>query len=223
MVQDKDVINTYDLAPMGHNMPITYSETFYSIQGEGYFTGVPSTWVRFFLCNLQCSGFGQDDPTDVDNWELPYKDFDASSINDVTELPVWEKGCDSSYSWAKKFRHLQKHESPEEIIEKLRQHMVNEHNPEGLYKHPKSGEQAHMVFTGGEPLMRNAQRAAVAIMQAYRSVEYSKRPSWITFETNGTQKLSPEFMNFFSNRGSFQSKLFWSCSPKLWTVSGERR
>ena len=136
-----------ELAPRDHNMPITFSETFYSIQGEGYFTGVPSTWVRFFLCNLQCSGFGQDDPTDVDNWELPYKDFDADSISDVTQLPVWEKGCDSSYSWAKKFRHLQKHETAKQIVDRLADHMKNEHNPEGKYLHPKSGERSHLVLS----------------------------------------------------------------------------
>ena len=36
-----------------------YSEIFYSIQGEGHYTGVPTAWIRFFLCNLQCNGFGQ--------------------------------------------------------------------------------------------------------------------------------------------------------------------
>ncbi len=39
-----------------------YSEIFYSIQGEGHYTGVPTAWIRFFLCNLQCNGFGQLDP-----------------------------------------------------------------------------------------------------------------------------------------------------------------
>jgi len=214
---------TNSLPPKDHNMPITYSETFYSIQGEGYFTGVPSTWVRFFLCNLQCSGFGQDDPTDPSKYELPYKDFDADSISDVTELPVWDKGCDSSYSWAKKFRHLQKHKSADEIKEELAKCMTNEHNPTGTYKHPKSGEQAHMVFTGGEPLMRNAQRAAIEILKSYRSNSNGDYPSYVTWETNGTQKLTPEFMEFVSNRGCMRPKIFWSCSPKLWTVSGEPR
>jgi len=41
-----------------------FSEIFYSIQGEGEYTGVPTAWLRFFLCNLQCNGFGQKDPTD---------------------------------------------------------------------------------------------------------------------------------------------------------------
>ena len=30
----------------------TYSEVFNSIQGEGYYTGKWTLWVRFFLCNL---------------------------------------------------------------------------------------------------------------------------------------------------------------------------
>ena len=46
MAQAKNIIEIKSLPPKDHNMPITYSETFYSIQGEGYFTGVPSTWVR---------------------------------------------------------------------------------------------------------------------------------------------------------------------------------
>ena len=39
-----------------------YSEIFKSIQGEGTYTGVHTLWLRFFMCNLQCNGFGQLDP-----------------------------------------------------------------------------------------------------------------------------------------------------------------
>ena len=59
----------------------TYSEIFHSIQGEGHYTGVPTAWIRFFLCNLQCSGFGQKDPTNPDTYELPFEDFDVDSVN----------------------------------------------------------------------------------------------------------------------------------------------
>ena len=44
-----------------------YSEIFRSIQGEGIYTGVPTVWLRMFGCNLECNGFGQDDPTDPDS------------------------------------------------------------------------------------------------------------------------------------------------------------
>ena len=52
-----------------------YSEIFHSIQGEGQYTGVPTAWIRFFLCNLQCNGFGQKDPTDPSTYELPFENF----------------------------------------------------------------------------------------------------------------------------------------------------
>ena len=82
-----------------------YSEIFHSIQGEGHYTGVPTAWIRFFLCNLQCSGFGQIDPTNPDTYDLPFLDYDVSQVKRVEDLPVWEKGCDSSYTWAKKYKH----------------------------------------------------------------------------------------------------------------------
>jgi len=33
-------------------------ESFYSIQGEGRYTGVPSIFFRFGGCNMSCKGFG---------------------------------------------------------------------------------------------------------------------------------------------------------------------
>ena len=94
-----------------------YSEIFHSIQGEGHYTGVPTTWLRFFGCNLECNGFGQDDPTDPSTYKLPYKDFDIIEVKNVEDLPVWKYGCDSSYSWSKKFAKIQKNETEEEVAE----------------------------------------------------------------------------------------------------------
>jgi len=37
---------------------VDISEIFYSIQGEGVRTGIPSIFVRTALCNLKCEGFG---------------------------------------------------------------------------------------------------------------------------------------------------------------------
>lgn len=202
---------------------ITYSETFYSVQGEGYFTGVPSTWLRFFLCNLQCDGFGQKDPTNPSTFDLPYQTIDIKDVTDLRDLPVFSKGCDSSYSWSKKFRHLQQKRSPAEVVDILKQHMTNEFNPEGKYLHPMSRQTAHMVLTGGEPLMRHAQKAFIDIWEEYRGKPVEEKPLWITWETNGTQKLTEEFAAYVSNPGCMRANMYISCSPKLFTVSGEMR
>ena len=87
-------------------MRIRYSEIFYSFQGEAELAGVPSVWLRFFGCNLNCHGFGQQNPTDPSTYILPYKEFNVDSVKSVVELPVWQYGCDSSYSWSQLYKHL---------------------------------------------------------------------------------------------------------------------
>lgn len=194
-----------------------YSEIFHSIQGEGHYTGVPTAWLRFFLCNLQCNGFGQVDPTDPEKYELPFEDFDVSSVDRVEDLPVWDKGCDSSYTWAKKFKELMGQETPTVLANKLVDIMKNDSNPEGLFLHPVTKQRQHLCFTGGEPLMITGQRAVIGIYEELK--KQNNLPGSMTFETNGTQKLRPEFIDWVN---SIDTEVFFSVSPKLWTVAGEK-
>ena len=92
---------------------IYYSEIFgNTIQGEGQYTGVPTVWIRFFLCNLNCFGFGQDEPSKPETYKsLESNLIDLVNITDIKDLPVFEYGCDSAYSVAKRYKHLQKHET----------------------------------------------------------------------------------------------------------------
>jgi hypothetical protein len=84
-----------------------YSEIFGdTFQGEGNYTGVPTVWVRFWGCNFTCDGFGQTDPTNPASWILDHQTIDVSSIKRMEDLPVFNRGCDSSYSWSRKFAHL---------------------------------------------------------------------------------------------------------------------
>ena len=193
-----------------------YSEIFYSIQGEGHYTGVPTAWIRFFLCNLQCNGFGQIDPTNLDTYDLPFLDYDVSKIKRVEDLPVWEKGCDSSYTWAKKYKHLMGQETPQVLANKIVDVLKNENNPEGKFLHPVSKQHQHLCITGGEPLMPTGQEATIGI---YRELQKQDNlPSSMTFETNGTQMLKPNFIDWVKE---IDTEIFFSCSPKLFTVSGE--
>ena len=194
-----------------------YSEIFHSIQGEGHYTGVPTAWLRFFLCNLQCNGFGQKDPTNPDTYELPFEDFDISTVKRVEDLPVWEKGCDSSYTWAKKFKGLMGHETPTVLANKIVDILKNDSNPDGKFLHPVAKQHQHLCFTGGEPLMVTAQAATMAIYKELK--RQNNLPGSITYETNGTQTLKEPFKEWIKN---CETEIFFSVSPKLFTVSGEK-
>jgi len=195
---------------------IAYSEIFHSIQGEGHYTGRPTAWLRFFLCNLQCDGFGQKDPTDPSTYVLPYKEIKVEDIRRLEDLPVWKYGCDSSYSWSAKFKHLQHKHTAAEICNRIRQSMYHPSNPEGRFN-KQDGTMQHMCFTGGEPLMKHAQEAAIGIIDQFATE--GDFPLYVTWETNGTQPLTSEFANYFSE---YPGEVFFSVSPKLWRTSGEK-
>ena len=195
-----------------------YSEIFHSVQGEGKYTGIPTAWLRFFLCNLQCNGFGQKDPTDETTYELPYQDINPDDYETMEDLPVFEFGCDSSYSWSKKFKGLQRKGDVEVIADRIRQDMVNAWNPKGLFNFGSTKQ--HMCFTGGEPLMVHAQAASIGIMDVFESE--GDVPTSTTYETNGTQKLGNPFVEWYEGYIDRGNELFISCSPKLWSVAGEK-
>ena len=207
-----------------------YSEIFYSFQGEGHYTGIPTTWIRFFLCNLQCDGFGQKDPTDPSTYELPYQTIDISDITRVEDLPVFKFGCDSSYSWSKKYKHLAHDDTAEDIVRLIRESMLHASNAEGLFIHPRTEQDTHMAFTGGEPMLN--QPAMVEIMEQF-SAE-GNIPLHVTVETNGTKPLKDEMFDMiirYQTTSEYDGLVpdemggvewFWSCSPKLWSTAGEK-
>lgn len=48
-------------------------ETFYSIQGEGKYVGVPQVFVRFFECNMHCTWC--DTPNSIGDGKREYKEY----------------------------------------------------------------------------------------------------------------------------------------------------
>lgn len=193
-----------------------YSEIFGdTIQGEGQYTGVPTVWIRFFLCNLQCSGFGQEQPSKPETWKpVESQLIDLVNISDIKDLPVFEYGCDSAYSVAKRYKHLQKHETVEEIVDRIQSLL-----PDGKFFHPVTKMPIHFAFTGGEPMIN--QEAIVAILE-----EFYKRKmglKYVTFETNGTKPIQQYLVDCLVDKIDMNSlEVLWSVSPKLLHTAGEQ-
>jgi 7-carboxy-7-deazaguanine synthase len=167
-------------------MKIKVSEIFYSLQGEGRFVGVPSVFLRTYGCNFTCSGFGckpgekSTGADDVAKSVELYKTF--------TDLPLVETGCDSYASWHPAYKHL----SPNYTTEELVTHMTDL-TPNRMWQQ-NNGNDVHLVITGGEPLL-GWQRAYGELLSHPRMRDLKN----LTFETNGTQKLSDDFKAFLRN------------------------
>ena len=198
-------------------MTLKYSETFFSAQGEGQYVGIPSLWMRFFLCNLQCNGFGQKDPTNPDTYELPYETIDITNIDSVFDLPVFDKGCDSSYTWSKKYSHLMTDKTVTEAVDELTALL-----PHGKFIHPASGQASHMVFTGGEPMIKGTQPGMIKIIEEFK--QRNNKPQYVTVETNGTRPITDEFAEWIEREytNKENKEWYWSLSPKLWATAGEK-
>ena len=184
---------------------IKIAELFYSIQGEGRYMGVPSVFLRTFGCNFKCAGFGmprgelskEADDIAVMNAMHPFKEYN--------ELPLVSTGCDSYASWHPDFKDLSPMLTSEAITDRIM---------EIIPFHEWKDE--HLVITGGEPLL-GWQRAYPDLLNNPKM----KALKEITFETNGTQKLTPEFKGYLTKWNSEVGKeLTFSVSAKL-PCSGE--
>lgn len=186
---------------------IKIAELFYSIQGEGRFMGVPSVFLRTFGCNFTCGGFGM--PKGEQSNERNVIAINSENYKSYNDLPLVSTGCDSYASWDVRFKHL----SPVLSVDEIANNIVS------TLPH-KEWKDEHLVITGGEPLL-GWQRAYPELLEH----KLMKNLREITFETNGTQELSPEFHDYlfeeWTRFGRIYDKLTFSVSPKL-SVSGEK-
>jgi len=166
---------------------IKVAELFYSIQGEGRYMGVPSIFLRTFGCNFTCDGFGM--PRGEKTNERHIIAERIAEFKDYRDLPLVHTGCDSYASWDPRFKDL----SPVVETDGLAESIIN------LLPH-KEWKDEHLVITGGEPLL-GWQRAYPDLLN-HPKMEGLKE---ITFETNGTQPLSPEFRHYL---------LDWTLNPR---------
>jgi organic radical activating enzyme len=184
------------------------AELFYSIQGEGRYMGVPSVFLRTFGCNFRCAGFGmplgelskEAEEIAVRHAIHPFKEYN--------ELPLVSTGCDSYASWHPDFKDLSPMLTSEAIVNRIMEII-----PHGEWR------DEHLVITGGEPLL-GWQRAYPDLLNHPNMAGLKE----ITFETNGTQKLSPEFRTYLgmwqNQDHKLEREVTFSVSAKL-PCSGE--
>lgn len=196
---------------------LRYSEAFYSVQGEGRFVGVPSVFLRTFGCNFECAGFGQERGNLIATSEMPYATDPRADKNhpdaykSIEDLPVTPIGCDSSASWAMKYKHLQMTKTVDEVVDHITSLL-----PNGTFT-GRHGEDIHLVITGGEPLL-GWQRVWPSLIDELHN-EYGLVN--VTFETNGSKFCEDNMIEYFNGDGS-GVHVTWSTSPKL-SISGETR
>lgn len=185
---------------------IKVAELFYSIQGEGRYMGVPSVFLRTFGCNFTCSGFGM--PKGQISYERNEVARNMDKYTQYRDLPLVHTGCDSYASWDPRFKDLSPVLTTDSIAESICEMLPHGH-----------WESEHLVITGGEPLL-GWQRSYPNLLSHPKMVGLKE----LTFETNGTQPLLPEFYAYLAMiwLGSVRqsNQLTFSVSPKL-SGSGE--
>jgi organic radical activating enzyme len=156
---------------------IKIAELFYSIQGEGRYMGVPSVFLRTFGCNFKCAGFGMprgELSNEANNIAVmhamhPFKQYE--------ELPLVSTGCDSYASWHPDFKELSPMLTSDAIADRIMEILPQDH-----------WKDEHLVITGGEPLL-GWQKAYPDLLDNPKMAGLKE----ITFETNGTMRLTSAF------------------------------
>jgi organic radical activating enzyme len=169
------------------------SSDFYTIQGEGISSGIPSYFVRLGICNLTC-GMSRA----FTNMLLKEQKLEDGEIfeGDLHKEGKATWTCDSTSQW------LWRGEDKEF------QYLIDRWKEEGVYQDILDGL-VHIIWTGGEPTIKGHQEAINNFFKYWESVEpyflSVQNNVFSEVETNGTVVID----SLFNRLNQI------NCSPKL--------
>ena len=168
------------------------SSDFYTIQGEGISSGIPSYFVRLGICNLTC-GMSRKFTNQLEK-EQKLEDGEIFEGDLVKEgKATWT--CDSTSQW------LWRGEDKEF------DYLINRWKEEGVYDYIKDGS-VHIIWTGGEPTIKGHQESITNFTNYWMSryLDRNDVHPFYEIETNGTIVIDVKLFNMLDQI---------NCSPKL--------
>jgi 7-carboxy-7-deazaguanine synthase len=169
------------------------SSDFYSVQGEGISSGIPSYFVRLGICNLTC---GMSRHLLIIPKEASLEDGEIFEGDLVKEgKATWT--CDSTSQW------LWRGEDKEF------QYLIDRWKEQGIYEDIKNGI-IHIIWTGGEPTIKGHQEAIVNFFEYWDNKVVTEEIKFMSpyseIETNGTIAIGDDLFKLIDQI---------NCSPKL--------
>ncbi len=167
------------------------SSDFYTIQGEGISSGIPSYFVRLGICNLTC-GMSRA----FTNQLLKDQNLEDGEIF-VGDLHAEGKAtwtCDSTSQW------LWRGEDKEF------DYLIKRWKDEGVYDDILEGN-IHIIWTGGEPTIKGHQESIANFTNYWlgKHLDNTVKP-YYEIETNGTVYIDDKLFKMIDQI---------NCSPKL--------